>query len=163
MVFWLTCLLCNPFQKKHSTKKEDCSDRKLLTKVTFGSKFFIAEKTTRLQEVNQNFTCTWQPGVKWYVVFFSSFPWVYSFGQLSFYDDTQARDSNVSLTKLQHQAGKTHTIILNIAIAHCLLQDLVEILLKYHHKDLFIGDDSVIPRFIEPCRQGQETCDNWNS
>ena len=71
----------------------------------------------------------------------------------SFYDDTQARDSNVSLTKLQHQAGETHTIILNIAIAHCLPQDLMEILLKYHHKNLFSEDDSVIPRFIEPCRQ----------
>lgn len=45
-------------------------------------------------------------------------PWVYSFGKLSFYDDTQARDSNVSLTKLQHQAGETHAIILNIAITH---------------------------------------------
>ena len=106
-----------PFPKINSTKK-DCSDRKWLTKVTVGSKIFIAEKTTRLQEVNQNFTYTWQPGVKWYVLFFSSFPWVYSFGQLSFYDDIQARDSNVSLTKLQHQAGETHTIILNIAIAH---------------------------------------------
>lgn len=126
-------------------------------------KVFYCRKTTRLQEVNQNFTYTWQPRVKWHVVFFSSFPWVCSFGQLSFYDDTQARDSNVSLTKLLHQAGETHTIILNIAIAHCLPQDLVEILLKYHPKNLFSEDDSVIPRFIEPCRQWQETCGNWNS